>query len=82
MACASQRFPHAPEKLKNSSLLRVLPNQTALAFGRDMNRVKPGPQPFRQFHGVVVGPEVDEERAGFVVEHVIVDGGDLDAVVP
>ena len=46
-----------------------------------MNSVKSGAKSLSQFHGVVVGPEMNEERAGLVVEHVIVDGGHLDAVV-
>jgi hypothetical protein len=26
--------------------------------------------------GIVIGPEVDKEQAGLLVQHVIVDGGD------
>ena len=46
-----------------------------------MNGIQPGAKPLGQFHSVVVGPEMDEERARLVVEHVIVNRGDLDAVV-
>src|SRR4051812_10356721 len=34
----------------------------------------------RQFLGIVMGPEVHEEQPGLVIEHVVVQGGDLDAV--
>ena len=47
-----------------------------------MNGVKPGPQSFGQSRGVIIRPKVDEERPRLVVEHVIVDGGHLDPVVP
>jgi hypothetical protein len=62
-------------------LIMILAPQ-ALAFRSNRNSVKSGPETFGQLHSVVTGPKVDEERAGLVVEHVIVDGGDLDAVVP
>src|SRR5271166_2641682 len=52
------------------------------AIRSHVNRIEAGPEPLGQFHRVVVGPEVDEECAGLVVEHVIVDRRDLDAVVP
>src|ERR1700677_2451171 len=47
----------------------------------DMNSIQPGAKPLGQFHGVVVGPEMNEERARLVVEHVVVNRGDLDAIV-
>jgi len=31
--------------------------------------------------GFIIRPEVDEERAGLVIEHVIMDRRDLDAIV-
>ena len=35
---------------------------------------------FGQFYGVVIGPEMHEEQARLLGEHVAVDGSDLDAV--
>jgi hypothetical protein len=46
-----------------------------------MNGVEGGVQPLRPLRGLVIGPEVDEERAGLVVEHVIVDRRDFDPAV-
>jgi hypothetical protein len=46
---------------------------------RDMNCIRFGAEPFCRFNGVVVSPEMDEKRARPVIEHVIVDGRDLDA---
>ena len=62
--------------------LMMLLTPRALAFRSHVNCVKPGPQPLSESDSIVVGPEMNEERAGFVIEHVIVDGGDLDIVVP
>jgi hypothetical protein len=50
-------------------------------FRSDVNGVEGGPESRSEFHGVIVRPEVDEEGAGFVIEHVIVDRRDLNAVV-
>ena len=47
-----------------------------------MNRVEAGAKPFRQLHRVVIGPEMDKERARLVVEHMVVNCSDLDPVVP
>src|ERR1700704_4037402 len=40
---------------------------------RDSGLVECGTDPARQFHGVVVGPKMDEEHARLLVEHVTVD---------
>ena len=37
-------------------------------------------QALRELHRVVVGPEMHEEQARLLVQHVAVQGGDLDAV--
>jgi hypothetical protein len=40
---------------------------------RDASLVERGTDAARQFHGVVVGPKMDEEHPWLLVEHVIVD---------
>jgi hypothetical protein len=45
-----------------------------------MNGVESSPEPFSELHRVINGPEVDEERAGLVVEHVIMDSGGVRAL--
>src|SRR5882672_10591519 len=45
---------------------------------RDGGLVERGPDAARQFQGVVVGPEMDEEHARLLVEHVTMDRRHLD----
>jgi len=40
--------------------------------------IEPGAQAMRFLAGVLVGPDVHEEQARLVIEHVVVDGGHLD----
>ena len=45
---------------------------------RDGSLVERSTDAVRQFHRIVVGPEMDEEHARLLVEHVAVDRGHLD----
>src|ERR1051325_6344594 len=36
----------------------------------------------REFLGIVIRPEMHKEKPGLFVEHMVVDGGYLDAVLP
>src|ERR1700676_1884836 len=49
---------------------------------RDRGLLERRAQAFGELHGVVVGPEVNEEHSGLLREHVIVDRRHLDAVLP
>jgi hypothetical protein len=48
---------------------------------REIDLVERGPQSCRQFCQFIVCPEVHEEQARLVIEHVIVQGRNLDAIV-
>src|SRR3982751_5190608 len=47
---------------------------------RSSDAIQSRPQPSGQLLGIIVGPEVHEEQPGLVLEHVVVDGRDLDPV--
>jgi hypothetical protein len=57
-------------------------DRDASALHCDMNGIQGGTKPMSELHGIIIGPEMDEERAGIVIEHVIVDRRDFDVVVP
>ena len=46
-----------------------------------MDCIESHAQPTRQFHSVVIRPEVHEKEPRLVVEHVVVERHDLDPVV-
>src|ERR1700730_940807 len=49
---------------------------------RDRSLLERRAQAFGELHGVVVGPEVNEEHSGLLREHVIVDRRHLHALPP
>ena len=60
---------------------------TPLLFGevrlqapRDCDLLKRRLQPLRQLRRIVIGPEVNEEEAWLLVQHMAVDCRDLDAI--
>jgi hypothetical protein len=50
---------------------------SALAAG---SFVESGADAFRQFDGIVVGPEVEEKQPRLLLKHVAVDCGHLDPI--
>jgi hypothetical protein len=52
------------------------------SVSRDVDSLERRTKAIRELHGVIVGPEVNEKRARLFADHVIVDGGHLDPIVP
>src|SRR5689334_8022252 len=56
-------------------------NSAARSVARHSGLIKRGADPLGELHGVVVRPEMHEVQARLLVQHVAVQGGDLDAVL-
>ena len=64
-----------------ASKIRGIDPIAVLSVLRDGSLVERRAHAPRQLQGVVIGPEVDEEHAGLLVEHMAVDRGHLDVAL-